>query len=369
MVSTWVLYIPTVKEKLALSDGQVGIALFFFSVGTLSMVPIAPKIIKKIGVHISTLLGISIFSILFIGPLLSNSFYLLCTTLFVTGLFGCLTDVSMNALVSEIEQKDEVHIMSASHGFFSLGGVIGAGLGSLLFLYVTSPVYHMILAAMFVLLSNLILCRGYLSRKFRIDEEKDASASFSLSLWKPLAGFTIIAFLIMGSEGAVEHWSTLYLSDVVILETENYAGLGFFIFSTMMTLGRFLGDAVSKRFGSYRIIMTGCLLGMIGFLTILTANFIPVLLGFGLVGIGFSVIIPELFRLAGRVKGISSAQGISIVAGFGYVGFLASPPFLGFLSDLYDLRASFTALCIGAGTALAIVLVLFIQKQSIETLK
>ena len=327
------------------------------------MVPVVPRITQKIGVPQATLLGILLFSVSFIGPLLANTYVMLCTALFVTGLFGCLTDVSMNALVSEIEKVDEVHIMSASHGFFSLGGVIGAGIGSVLITNLSIPVHHMLVATGIVCVSNVLLCKGYLSRKFILPEKKAATSRFQFSIWKTLAGFTVIAFLIMGSEGAVEHWSTLYLTDIVKVTSENYTGLGFFIFSVMMTLGRFLGDAVSKKFGSYRIIIVGSLLGTLGFLIILSTQFIATLFGFGLVGIGLSVIIPELFRLAGRVDGISSARGISIVAGFGYVGFLASPPFLGFLSDLYDLKASFIALVVATSMSLLIVVSLKQNKR------
>jgi MFS family permease len=68
------------------------------------------------------------------------------------------------------------------------------------------------------------------------------------------------------------------------------------------------------------------------------------ILGFGLIGLGFSVIIPELFRIGGNVKGIDSSQGVSFIAGTGYSGFLVAPPILGFLADAVSLKLSFTVL-------------------------
>ena len=115
-----------------------------------------------------------------------------------------------------------------------------------------------------------------------------------------------------------------------------------------------MGDGISERFGSLNIVIGGTLLAAAGFGLVLTAGFWPAMVGFMLVGCGFSVIIPELFRLAGRAKGVSAAEGISVVAGLGYAGFLASPALLGMLSDWSSLKLSFTALLVAALVAASI---------------
>ena len=62
--------------------------------------------------------------------------------------------------------------------------------------------------------------------------------------------------------------------------------------------------------------------------------------------------IPELLRLAGKVKGISSADGISFVAGAGFIGFLLSHALVGFLAEISSLKLSFMVLGIGSLAAL-----------------
>ncbi|MGY3794963.1 MFS transporter [uncultured Aquimarina sp.] len=359
MTGTWVLYIPKVRAKLAIDDAQLGIALFCFALGTLTMIPISSLIIKRIGVGKTTIIGIIIFSLLFLIPLLAPTYLLLCAVLYLVGLFACLTDIAMNALVSEIEQTDAVHIMSASHGFFSLGGVIGAGIGGFLITKIEVPIIHMLLATTFVIITNLLVCSAYVMIKGK--KEESTKKSFDFKIVKPLLGLTVIAFLIMGSEGAIEHWSKLYMQDVVKISSEKISGFGFVAFSLMMTIGRFFGDAVSKSFGSLTIIIGGASISALGFISVLSSTLILSVLGFGLIGLGFSVIIPELFRLAGKTKGVSPAEGISFVAGFGYLGFLISPPFLGFLSKIESLKLSFTALLVA--TLIALMVTLFISKR------
>lgn len=359
MTSTWVLYIPQVRTKLGIDDAQLGVALFCFGLGTLAMIPLAPKITDVLGIGKTTFVGIVVFSLLFLVPLVMPTYSMLCITLFIVGLSACLTDVAMNALVSQIEQEDEVHIMSSSHGFFSLGGVIGAVAGGFLITYFEVPFMHMLSATVVVILTNGMVSKAYISIK---GKEKEATTkSFDLKLIRPLLGLTIIAFLVMGSEGAIEHWSKLYMQDIVMITSEKVSGFSFVAFSAMMTLGRFFGDSVSKYFGSLTIIITGCLISVCGFLGVLEASLITAVIGFGLVGLGFSVIIPELFRMAGKVSGVSSTKGISFVAGFGYLGFLLSPPLLGLLSKLDSLKLSFMALLVAA--VLVLIVSLFISKS------
>ena len=361
MVGTWVLYIPRVKEKLQIDDGDIGIALFCYAVGGLLAVTFSSRVIDAVGAGRATLYGIVVFSLLFLLPIVAPSLLWLCASLVLAGMSSAFTDIAMNALVSELEKKDKVHFMSAAHAFFSLGGVLGAGIGSLLIGYVALPFVHVLGVALVLITSNILLAPHFIQIK-GLPSEKEERGSV-LKLIKPLIGLTLIAFIVMGSEGSLEQWSKLYLEDIVNVRTEWLAGFGFVIFSAAMTLGRFFGDGVSARLGSYRIIIYGLLIAILGYSAILSGLKAWSLVGFGLVGIGFSVIIPELFRLAGKAKGMTSSQGISLVAGMGFVGFMAGPAIMGSLADAFTLWASYLALGIACAIALIAALVLYSNRK------
>ena len=353
IIGTWVLYIPDVKARLGLSDGELGLAIFCFSGGLLSIIPASSWLLDRFGLGRLSFWSIVALALLMCLPVIAPSYLLLCVALFACGVAASLLDIGMNAMVSELEQEDEVHFMSAAHGFFSLGGVLGAGIGSLLIGRLPEAVYQPLLAAGVVIVTNALLAASYYGRRSR-KADRGEEGKFKLSLLRPLLGLAVLCVLIMGSEGAIEHWSKLYLLDVVAVDSDRLAGLGFVLFSTTMMIGRFLGDNISDRFGSLTIIIGGSLIGATGFGLVLTTELWPAMAGFGLVGIGYSVIIPELFRLAGQTRGVSPAEGISVVAGVGYAGFLASPALLGFLSDLSSLRLSFGALFVAAVVAAVI---------------
>lgn len=341
VTGTWVLYLPYIKNKFGLNDAEIGIALFCMAFGLLLSMPFIPLVNRTIGVGKSTILGISLFAIAFNTPFLASSFSMLCICLFIIGVFTGYTDVSMNALVSTIEITSDKSFMSAAHGFFSLGGFVGAGIGSFLLNIYSSPLWHMVTISGFILLINVILSKHYISRVENRDIEESAEG-----LWqnlRPLLGLSAIAFIIMVHEGAVEHWSNLFLFDVVRL-SESKAGMGFVAFSLCMTIGRFFGDGLSRKFGALQIIMSGCLVALVAYFLILTATSFQSILGFGLLGLGLSVIIPELFRMAGKAEGVVASVGISIVSGVGFIGFLIGPVVLGLISNWSSLISSFVFL-------------------------
>jgi Fucose permease len=224
-----------------------------------------------------------------------------------------------------------------------LGGFIGASIGSLLLVQLKDPQLHMLVVSFFVVISTLILAKQY-DRIIETTAPKTENTKPSLlKNIKPVLGLSVIAFIILFNEGAVEHWSNLFLFDVVNVTQEN-AGIGFVVFSLTMTIGRFLGDGISNTIGPNKTLTYGCLIALFAYLLILTTSFYTSVLGYAFLGLGLSVIIPEIFRFAGKSKGINTSVAISIVSGIGFVGFLIGPVLLGFIANSSSLIISYMVL-------------------------
>ncbi|WP_420321826.1 MFS transporter [Flagellimonas sp.] len=352
---TWAIYIPSVKEKLDIDKADLGIAIFCLSLGVFTIFPMASAIINRFGVGRTTWYCVLLCSLTAIFPLMAPNYYLLMVSLFVFGLANGLTDIAMNTLVTEIEKEDKKNFMSAAHGFFSLGGVL-VGLGSFLIPVIGNPALHMAVTIVVVLVIHLFFYKKY----FDIVSPPVDKEQFSLKLLKPLFLLGVIAFVTMGSEGAIVDWSGLYLKEIT-LAPETMIGSGFLAFSIAMTLGRFLGDGISEKIGSIKIVVLGTVIAALGYGLVLTGDTLLAIAGFALNGLGFSVIIPELFRIGGNVKGIESAKGVSFIAGTGYLGFLMGPVILGFVAEEASLKHSFYALL---GCVLLVLMVTMGLKRS-----
>lgn len=348
--------------KFDITDAEIGIALFFTACGLVVSIPFVPAINKRIGIGRSTQIGILLLALSFNLPLLAPNYYALCGSLLLTGIFSGFTSTSMNALVSIIEKEDQFNFMSAAHGFFSLGGFIGAGLGSFLIIQFSNPSHHMLLMSLIIVISNFFLSKNY-SNKIEKAQGKAKENTNIFKHIKPVIGLCIIAFIILFNEGAVEHWSNLYLFDIVKV-TESQAGFGFVIFSLTMTLGRFLGDGISEKIGSVKSIGIGCVIAIVAYVLILLSDFYISILGFGVLGFGISVIIPELYRLASKSKEMNTSVAISVVSGIGFLGFLVGPVLLGLISSWSNLIMSYVFLLVLLVLALGLVIFRLSKKYS-----
>lgn len=352
LAGTWVLYIPYVKDKLRLDDGEVGIALFSFAIGALVSIPFAPKAINKFGTGKITGIGILLFTVFYILPIAATSYFQLCLFLFTVGTFSSITNIAMNSLVAEIEQKDKINFMSLAHGFFSFGGVIGAGLGGILMKYIENPLHHFSIIVILVSCINLLFLKQYFFIETYVKEEK---TKFSFSKFKSLFLLALVGIIISGNEGAIENWSSLYLKDIVLIKNNDLIGLAFLFFSFFMMFGRFFGDQISAKIGSYKIIFCGFLVALVGHALVLTTIFSIVIIGFSLLGIGLSVIFPEIIRLASKSKNHSAPTAISFVSGIGFLGFLSAPVLMGYISKISNLSYSFAMLTVACLLGLLII--------------
>jgi len=339
LFSTWVTYIPYVCEKLSLSEGQFGAALFFSALGSFITIPIANALVNKIGVGRIVFYALFYFAFSVLMPLLAFSYTSLCIGLFLLGSGSCLFNISINSLTGTLEKQDKVMIMSTSHGFFSAGGMLGASLGGVIAAFFHNPLLHFGIIA-FLLVAFQVYNRKYY---FNVKSEKIKHSSVKLISFKPLVLIALVGLILMVAEGAIADWSALYLKRVVHVEAALF-GFGFAAFAFAMTMGRFIGDWISRKFGSWQIIMGGSIVSLFGFFLILVAHLTATLIGFSVVGLGFSIIVPEIYRMAARTKNIETSTGVAFIAGVANIGFLVGPVLLGFLAELRSLRFSFFAL-------------------------
>ncbi len=344
--STWVTYIPHISEKIGITEGRIGKAIFFSALGAFFIIRIARYFIDWVGVGRYTYFALLIYCICFFGPFLAYNYLTLCISLFVFGMAGSSYAISLNSLTATIEKQDGVYIMSGSHGFWSLGGMVGSATGSLVAAKVHNPILHITVLVLLIQIIQLSLKSQYYFRKGEQAIIKKQKHNKIL----PLFAIALVGLVVMVSEGAIADWSALYLKKIILIDVK-YIGLGYSAFSFAMMVGRFTGDSLSKKLGSWLLITYASLIGIIGFLLVLILNPVFTITGFFIVGFGFSVIVPEVYRLASNVEGVKTAEGVSFVAATSNIGFLVGPVFLGFIAELKSLHLSFIVLTLWVSLA------------------
>ncbi len=349
--STWIIYIPYIAEKLNISEGHVGGALFFTSLGSFVMIPVSNKLIDVLGVGRQAFWGFVAYAVSLYGIFLVDTYTLLCAALFVFGMMSCIFAISLNSLIANIEKQAGQYIMTGSHGFWSIGGIIGASIGGYFAGKYKMPLVHVSVVVTILVGLQFWLRKAYIHIKSE-PLEKGASKRFPI---KPLLAIAAVGMVILASEGAIADWSALYLQNEVSLKSY-FLGFGYAFFSLGMTIGRFSGDGFSRKLGSWKLLQFAIAISVAGFILVLFRHPIVSIVGFGVVGLGFSVIVPEIYRLASNIKGIRTADGVSFIAATSNVGFLTGPVLLGFIAEVYSLFVSFIILTFFVSSAFFVTL-------------
>ncbi|NLX72777.1 MAG: MFS transporter [Bacteroidales bacterium] len=350
--STWIIYIPHLAAKLQISEGQIGTALFFSSVGSFVMIPLANRLIDILGVGRQAFVGFILYAFSLYGIMLAPSYLWLIAALFCYGMMSSIFSIAVNSLIAEIEKRAGKYIMTGSHGFWSIGGIIGASVGGYIAGKFGMPLLHVTVLLLIILPIHFWLRKEYVHIKGEAREEGEKRTT----PWRPLMAVAVIGMIMMASEGAIADWSGLYLKKVVMIKPQ-YLGMGYAFFAVGMTIGRFNGDGLSLRFGSWKLLLIAIGVSLAGLLLVLTTHFIAAFAGFVVIGLGFSVIVPEIYRLVSNMPGVRASDGISLIAASSNVGFLTGPVVLGFVAEIYSLFVSFIVLTAFVSIAFIIALI------------
>jgi len=326
-IGLWAAHVPTVQARMGIDTGMLSMVLLTVAGGALLAMPLMGGLTGRWGTRRMVLL--SGFAFAAMTPLIMGapSLPLLFIAAFLFGVSNGALDVAMNANASEVETARGLPTMSSFHGFFSLGGLFGAGIGGLL---VGQGLGHGQGALMVGVVTAVVLALSA-PRVMGFAATHGAGSHFSLPRGAAL-GLGLLALLCFAVEGALVDWSALLMQERTGA-TPASAALGFSAFSIAMAACRFAGDRLIVRFGALRIMVVGGLAMFAGLaLAVASTHFVLSAVGFALVGLGAANVVPLLFGAAARIPGMSAGNGVAAVATLGYGGLLLAPPVLGWVA-------------------------------------
>ncbi len=342
MFANYTARLPQIQSAYDLNEGQLGISLLVMAVGALMSMPFTGWLIVKKSSRQIAMIAAFLFCLLIPLMGLMQNVLLLNILFLMIGLATGTMDVAMNAQAISVEKAYAKPIMSSFHAIFSAGMMIGAGSGAL-FIWLQASLWYHLLAVGSIALLLLTWAAKWLIREEKI--VMDSGHAFKLPRGS-LLGVGFIAFCCMLGEGAMANWSTSYMINIAHAPA-SFAPLGLVAFSGAMMLARIFGDRVREKVGDRKLLINNSILAGAG-LTLLLVFPQPfiVLLGFFLVGLGLSVIVPIAYSSAGNTPGLPPGIGIGMVTTIGYSGLLLGPPVIGFLAEWQNMQIalSFTLL-------------------------
>ncbi|MER5407729.1 MFS transporter [Streptomyces sp. NPDC002769] len=388
----WVVRIPAIKEQTGASASTLGLALLGVSAGAVITMTLTGRLCRRFGNHPVTVVCAVILSLSVALPPLTHSAAALGAVLLVFGSAYGGINVAFNSAAVDLVAALRRPIMPSFHAAFSLGGMIGAGLGGLV-AGSLSPTRHLLGLTFVGLLVTAVAGRVLMreeapaapgrqhygdapgtrgrprhgdapSAQDRQDHgdapgaqdrprpAKEAEPRRTDSRTRVLVlVFGVIALCTAYGEGALADWGALHLEQDLDAHP-GVAAAGYSCFALTMTIGRLSGTALLERLGRTRILVVGGGTAAAGMLLgSLAPSAWAALLGFAVTGLGLANIFPVAIERAGALAG---PGGVAAASTLGYGGMLLGPPAIGFTADWFSLPTALTSVAALAAVAAVI---------------
>ncbi|MGZ3145487.1 MFS transporter [Lentzea chajnantorensis] len=342
LLGMWIVHIPTVERRVGIDHAELGRLLLVLGLGAFIGMRAGGWLTDRFGARTVTPLAGVLCSAAVVLPGLSTGELALAAALLAFGFGNGVLDMAMNGHAVVVEREYARPVMSAFHATWSLGGVAASLVGARTLSWELSPDTTLAVVAVVGVVVSLVtapaLSHGATTIPHEGDEDQPRTKKkVPLRIWV-MAG---LAFMVMLSEGVANDWSVLHLQDVLGAEPQ-IAALAYGAFATTMTVGRLLADRVTAKIGPMAVLRWGAVIAAAG---LLLAAFAPwtglAIAGWAVAGAGLSGTVPQLFSAAGHADPSSAAVNMSRVAGLGYIGVLAGPAVIGWLTHLMPLNVAF----------------------------
>ena len=335
----WSVFVPVVQRNLGIGESEMGLLILIGASAGFIGLMLSGLLVSRLGSRlVATVSGLALApGLLLLSSASQFGVAVACFVIFFLAM--SVMDVAMNANGAETEKVMGRAVMSSFHGFWSMGGMLGAASGGFLLGAFDQTGITATSAAACLFLT--VIAYPFLlsvANHGDVGSAPGKARSFRLPGSKMVYVFGLFALAAFTAEGSVIDWGALFLRKEMQADVE-FSGFAFAGFSTAMMLSRFSGDAINRRFGAFRLLQWSSVLAIAGFLVAgLGTSLALVVAGFLIAGLGCANIVPIAFSAASNVPGVKPGTGIAIATMFGYFGLLCAPAFLGSIGEAHGFR-------------------------------
>ncbi|WP_425244477.1 MFS transporter [Streptomyces citrinus] len=350
----WVVRIPAIKEQTGASASQLGLALLGVSAGAVVTMMLTGRLCRRFGSHAVTVACGVLLPLTVLLPPLTHSPLALGLVLLAFGAAYGGINVAMNSAAVDLVAALRRPVMPSFHAAFSLGGMVGSGLGGLVAAHL-SPTRHLLGITVIGLVVTAVTAPTLLRTPAPRPPEGIRTPAGSRPIDRRVRGlvlvFGLIALCTAYGEGALADWSALHMEQDLHAHP-GVAAASYSCFAFAMTIGRLSGTSLLERLGRARTVVFGGATGAAG---MLLGSLAPwawlALVGFAITGLGLANIFPVAVERAGALAG---PTGVAAASTLGYGGMLLGPPAIGFMADWFSLPAALTSVALLAAVAATI---------------
>lgn len=352
--SSWASRIPDIKEYFEVNYAFYwGVVLFMIPVGKFVAIPLAGYLVSKLGSRMMVQVSIVGYALSLFAIGSAIHIYMLGLFLFSFGVFWNLCDISLNTQAIGIERLYGRTIMASFHGAWSLAACMGALIGFIMIVLNVPPFYHFSLITGIIVLITLI-SRRYLQEEEGVSRPRPETAEekpYKFDWKEPemlLLQLGLMGLFALVVESAMFDWSGIYFESV--LRVPKALQIGFLVFMVMMTVGRFLTNYAYRLLGKRRVIQVAGSFIFAGFFIsalfgemfdTMAVKVIVNSLGFMLVGLGISCMVPTIYSIVGIKAKTPVGIALTVLSSISFVGSLIAPLLIGAVTQVFNIKYAY----------------------------
>lgn len=357
--ATWASRLPAVRDSLGFGEAQMGLLLLSAAVGSLCALPLSGMVVNRIGAVRTVLIFAILTGVGFSITVLAVEAgipWIARVGLVLAGVGNGVWDAAMNIEGASVERRLGRALMPRLHAAFSMGTVVGAGIGALAAFAHVPYALHQLGAYAVVLVVVAVALRSFLPAEIVLSPVADpnadpvhtpSAARSQLAAWTEsrtlLIGVIVLAAAL--TEGAANDWVSLAVVDG-FGTTDGMGAIGLAVFLTAMTGMRLLGTGLLDRFGRVVVLRLSAGLALVGLVIFATVGNLGVaMIGIVLWGAGAALGFPVGMSAASDDPKYAAVR-VSVVATIGYSAFFVGPPLIGFLAHAVGYREALLIIAI-----------------------
>ena len=327
-------FVPDLKAGIGASDALFGIILSVSAIGLMSAMLVAPALDRRFTDRAMPVCAIFL-AVGYLFPGLAAVPLTFAMAMFWVAFASGLMDIVMNARVSELEATERRSLMNLNHAMFSFSYAAAAFATGLVRDAELPPI------VMFASLAVLIAVATPFMRMPVAQADADNPKGTGYPVGAVVLGGIVVMIAFM-SEAASESWSALHV-ERSLGGSAMQGALGPTMLGLTMGFGRLAGQVISERVDNALLIGVAAIVSSCGaFLAAAAETPVQAYLGFGILGLGVSVIAPTALAMVGQSVGPGPrTHAISRTAVIGFSGFFIGPPMMGLLSEFAGLPVAF----------------------------
>ena len=344
-VGLWVIRIPTIKDQLLTDYVGIGYIMLSFAIGSILAMIFANSLLLKTSTKAVLTFTLIAEGCLWLPVPFIEEIWLFIIFSFIFGMSYGAFEIACNVYASNLELREKKSMMSGFHAFWSLGVLIGSLITSLLLEWNYSFIFNILLYVTILLPISLYFVSCL---EIQSNQKTETTSKKNIFFIWPII-IVLLALISMANaltEGSVDAWGALYMRDFINVDGFKI-GLATLSFNIFMVIGRLSGDWIRDKIGVLIFIISLFLITIVSLFILLNFNNVySSIIGFSLLGIGASSIVPIAYSLAGKIKGIDSGVGITIISIAVYGTFVGAPASLGYIANNYGINFIFVPMII-----------------------